>query len=161
MELSARETLVTQAGYEKLQEELAELVNVRRAEVAERIKTAREYGDISENAEYDDAKNEQARVEARIVQIEERLRTAKIVAEADNKSVGIGTKVTVVDKKTGDEEVYQIVGTPEADPLENKVSNESPVGKALFGKKKGDTVVVQIPAGKLTYEIKKLSAAKK
>lgn len=159
MEQIGRETLVTEAGYQKLKDELEHLVHVRRAEVAERIKVAREYGDISENAEYDDAKNEQARIEARIAQVEERLRTAVIVAEIDNKTVGIGNKVTVVDKKSGEEEVYTIVGSPEADPLEMKVSNESPVGKALMGHKKGDVVEVPVPSGKITYEIRKIGKA--
>lgn len=156
----SRETLVTQAGYDKLTEELEVLTTVRRAEVAERIKIAREYGDISENAEYDDAKNEQARVEQRIVQLEERIRTAQIVSDVDSKKVGIGTTVTVIDKKSGDEEKYTIVGSPEADPLENRVSNESPVGKALVGHKKGDIVEVAVPAGKIKYEIKRIAVAK-
>jgi transcription elongation factor GreA len=157
METIGRETLVTEEGYQKLKDELEYLTTTKREEVAERIKVAREYGDISENAEYDDAKNEQARVEARIVQVEERIRTAKIVTETDNKTVGIGNKVTVENKKTGDEEVYWIAGSSEADPLANRVSNESPVGKGLFGRKKGDTVDIAVPAGKLKYEIKKIA----
>ena len=159
MDVVGRETLVTEAGYAKLKEELDHLVNVRRAEVAERIKTAREYGDISENAEYDDAKNEQARIEARIVQVEEKLRTAVIVSETDNKTVGIGNKVTIVDADSGDEEVYIIVGSTEADPLEGKVSHESPVGKALMGRSKGDKVEIPVPAGVLHFEIKKIGKA--
>jgi transcription elongation factor GreA len=160
MDVVGRETLVTQAGYDKLKDELDELVNVKRAEVAERIKIAREYGDISENAEYDDAKNEQARIEARILQVEEKLRTAVIVSETDTKTVGIGNVVTVVDKDSGDEEVYTIVGSTEADPLEGKVSHESPVGKALMGHKKGDVVEIPVPSGVLHFEIKKIGAAK-
>ena len=159
MDVVGRETLVTEAGYAKLKEELDHLVNVRRAEVAERIKTFREYGDISENAEYDDAKNEQARIEARIVQVEEKLRTAVIVSETDNKTVGIGNKVTIVDADSGDEEVYIIVGSTEADPLEGKVSHESPVGKALMGRSKGDKVEIPVPAGVLHFEIKKIGKA--
>jgi transcription elongation factor GreA len=157
---TTRETLVTEAGHQKLQEELDHLITVKRVEVAERIKTAREYGDISENAEYDDAKNEQARIETRIIQIEEKLRTAKVIHDVDTKKVGIGVAVTVVDKKSGETEVYTIVGSTEADPLENRVSNESPVGKALFGHKKGDVVEVAVPAGKIKYEIQKISKAK-
>jgi transcription elongation factor GreA len=159
MEMTGRETLVTQAGLEKLQAEYAELVNVKRAEVAERIKVAREYGDISENAEYDDAKNEQARVEARIVQLEEKLRTAKVVEEIDTKSVGIGNKVTVQEKGRKTQEVFEIVGSTEADPLENRVSNESPFGQALMGKKKGDVAEVAAPKGTIKYEIIKIQKA--
>ncbi len=159
MELTGRETLVTQAGFDKLQQEYDQLVNVKRLEVAERIKVAREYGDISENAEYDDAKNEQARVEARIAQLEEKLRTAKVVEEIDTKSVGIGNKVTVQEKGRKSPEVFEIVGSTEADPLENKVSNESPFGKALMGKKKGDIAEVSAPKGTIKYEIIKIQRA--
>jgi transcription elongation factor GreA len=160
MEMTGRETLVTVEGHQKLKDELEHLVHTKRAEVAERIKVAREYGDISENAEYDDAKNEQARVESRIAQIEERLRTAVIITETDNKTVGIGNKVTIVDNDSGDEEHYIIVGSTEADPLEGKVSNESPVGKALMGHKKGDKVEIPVPSGVLHFEIKKIGLAK-
>jgi transcription elongation factor GreA len=154
--MTGRETLVTQAGFEKLREEYDHLVNTKRAEVAERIKVAREYGDISENAEYDDAKNEQARVETRIIQLEEALRTVKIVEEVDTKSVGIGNKVTVLEKGAKTPEVFVIVGSTEADPLEGKVSNESPLGAALMGQKKGAVVVVPAPKGSITYEIQKI-----
>jgi transcription elongation factor GreA len=156
MEQLGRETLVTQAGYDRLVAELEALTTSRRAEVAERIKTAREYGDVSENAEYDDAKNEQARVETRIITIEESLRTAKIIETVDTKSVGIGNKVTVKEKGAKSEEVYLIVGSTEADPLENRVSNESPFGKSLIGAKKGDVVQVAAPKGSITYEIVKI-----
>ncbi|MCW2949285.1 MAG: transcription elongation factor GreA [Thermoleophilia bacterium] len=156
MEQLGRETLVTQAGYDKLVTELEELTTTRRAEIAERIKTAREYGDISENAEYDDAKNEQARVESRIIQIEESLRTAKIIGEVDTKSVGIGNTVTVQEQGSSEQEIYTIVGSTEADPLENRVSNESPFGKSLIGSKKGDVVEVPAPKGSITYEIVKI-----
>jgi transcription elongation factor GreA len=154
---SARETLFTQEGFDALKAEYDNLVNVKRAEVAERIKIAREYGDISENAEYDDAKNEQARVETRIIQLEDRLRTARIVDEIDNKTVGIGNKVTVVEKGSKDQEIYTIVGPTEADPLGGKVSNESPFGKALMGQSKGATVEVPAPKGTITYEIVKIA----
>jgi len=156
MDGSVRETLVTQEGLDKLRVEHEHLVNVKRLEVAERIKTAREDGDISENAEYDDAKNEQARVETRIIQLEDKLRTAKVIADVDTKSVGIGNKVTVLEKGSKDPEVYTIVGSTEADPLEGKVSNESPFGKALMGAVKGDTVKVPAPKGSITYEIVKI-----
>jgi transcription elongation factor GreA len=154
--MDTRETLVTQAGFDKLQTEYDHLVNEKRAEIAERIKLAREYGDISENAEYDDAKNEQARVEARILQLEERLRTAVVIDEIDNKTVGIGNKVTVLEKGAKEQEVFTIVGSTEADPLENKISNESPFGAALMGMKKGDVVKYAAPKGTITYEIVKI-----
>ncbi|MBC7462195.1 MAG: transcription elongation factor GreA [Thermoleophilia bacterium] len=159
MEQLGRETLITQEGYDKLVVELEELTTTKRAEIAERIKTAREYGDVSENAEYDDAKNEQARAESRIIHIEESLRTAKIIGDVDTKTVGIGNKVTVKEKGAKSEEVYSIVGSTEADPLENRVSNESPFGKALLGSKKGDVVEVPAPKGSITYEILKIGKA--
>ncbi len=159
MEMTGRETLVTQAGLEKLREEYENLTKVKRVEVAERIKVAREYGDISENAEYDDAKNEQARVESRISQLEEKLRTIKVVEEVDNKTVGIGNKVTVQEKGRKTQEVFEIVGSTEADPLENKVSNESPFGQALMGLKKGEIAQVSAPKGTIKYEIIKIQKA--
>ena len=157
MDLSARETLVTPAGLEKLRAEYDHLIGAKRAEVAERIKAARQDGDVSENAEYDDAKNEQARVETRIIQIEDKLRTVKVIEEVDTKAVGIGSKVTIIEKGSKEEEVYELVGSTEADPLENRISNESPMGKALMGKPKGATIVVPAPKGQITYEITKIS----
>ncbi|MCW2956525.1 MAG: transcription elongation factor GreA [Thermoleophilia bacterium] len=154
--MTARETIVTKAGFEKLRDEHAHLINVKRLEIAERIKVAREYGDISENAEYDDAKNEQARVESRIIQLEDALRTIKIIEDVDTKEVGIGNKVTVLEKGSKTPEVFLLVGSTEADPLDNKVSNESPFGAALMGKKKGDKVVVPAPKGSIEYEIQKI-----
>jgi transcription elongation factor GreA len=155
-----RETLVTEDGYNNLKEELERLTTVRRAEVAERIKQARDYGDISENAEYDDAKNEQARLEARIVEIEEKLRNAKIVAEVDSKTVGIGTKVGVEEKKSGEKMSLTIVGASEADPLNDKVSYESPIGKALMDRKRGEEVEVSLPKGTVKYKITSIRVAK-
>ena len=157
MDLTGRETLVTPAGYDKLRAEHEHLITVKRAEVAERIKIAREYGDISENAEYDDAKNEQARVETRIIQLEDKLRNIKVIEDIDTKTVGIGNKVTVVEKGSKENEVFEIVGSTEADPLENRVSNESPFGKALMGQKKGAVVEVPAPKGSITYEIVKIA----
>lgn len=159
MDLTGRETLVTQAGLEKLRAEYEHLIGPKRAEVAERIKIAREYGDISENAEYDDAKNEQARVESRIVLLEDKLRTIKVVDEVDTKTVGIGNKVTVQEQGQKEPEVFEIVGSTEADPLENRVSNESPFGNALMGQKKGAIVQVPAPKGTITYEIIKIQKA--
>lgn len=157
MELSGRETLVTQAGYDALEAELHQLITVKRLEVAERIKNARDDGEITENAEYDDAKNEQARIESRIIFVEEKIRTAKVIAEVDTKSVGIGNKVTVQEKGAKEQEVFTIVGSTEADPLENRISNESPLGSALMGQAKGAKVVVPAPKGEVTYEIVKIA----
>ena len=131
----ARESLITPEGLEKLKEEIEYLSTDKRREVAERIKEAREFGDISENSEYDDAKNEQALLEQRIAQLEERLRRADgDRREAHrHRDVGVGSIVHVKDQKSGDSQKFQIVGSTEADPTEHKLSNESPIGKALLG----------------------------
>jgi transcription elongation factor GreA len=130
----SRQAVITPEGLEKLKEEIEQLSTEKRREVAERIKEAREFGDISENAEYDDAKNEQALLEQRIAQLEERLRRATVI-------------VHVKDQKTGDSQKFQIVGSTEADPREQKLSNESPIGKALIGHKRNDVVTVEVPRG--------------
>ena len=157
-EFMNEELLLTKEGYDKIVAELDELVSVKRAEVAERIKEAISYGDISENAEYDSAKNEQAELEERIRQLEEMLRKAKIVQEEDVKGdkVNIGLKVTVKDIDTGDKEVFSIVGATESDPFNGKISTESSVGKALIGKKKGETVAIEVPDGIINYKIMKI-----
>lgn len=157
-EFMNEELLLTQEGYDKIVAEYDELVSVKRAEVAERIKEAISYGDISENAEYDSAKNEQAELEERIRQLEEMLRKAKIVQEEDVKGdkVNIGLKVTVKDIDTGDKEVFSIVGATESDPFNGKISTESSVGKALIGKKKGETVSIEVPDGIINYKIMKI-----
>ena len=157
-EFMNEELLLTQEGYDHIVAEYDELVSVRRAEVAERIKEAISYGDISENAEYDSAKNEQAELEERIHQLEEMLRKAKIVQEEDVKGdkVNIGLKVTVKDIDTGDKEVFSIVGATESDPFNGKISTESSVGKALIGKKKGETVAIEVPDGIINYKIMKI-----
>ena len=144
-----RETLITPEGLEKLKEELEDLQTVRRREIAERIKEAREFGDISENSEYDDAKNEQALLEQLIAQLEERLRRASVVDEKqiDTEKVGVGVLVHVKDQKSGDSRKFHIVGPTEANPAEQKLSHESPVGKALLGHKRGDVVTVDVPRG--------------
>lgn len=149
------EMLLTQEGYDKIVAEHEELVSVKRAEVAERIKEAISYGDISENAEYDSAKNEQAELEERIHKLETMMQKAKIVQEEDVKGdvVNVGLKVKVKNTESGRETNFSIVGTTESDPFEGKISNESPVGKALIGHKIGDVVVVEIPDGTITYEI--------
>jgi transcription elongation factor GreA len=145
----ARESLITPEGLQKLKEELEHLSTVKRREVAERIKEAREFGDIQENAEYDDAKNEQAMLEQRIAQLEERLRRATVVDEkdVDPDVVSVGVKVHVKDQKSGDSRKFQIVGSAEVDPTQDKLSNESPIGSALIGHKKGDVVTVEVPRG--------------
>ena len=157
-EITNEELLLTQEGYDNIVAEYDELVSVKRAEVAERIKEAISYGDISENAEYDSAKNEQAELEERIHTLEEMLRKAKIVQEEDVKGdkVNIGLKVTVKDIDTGDKEVFSIVGATESDPFNGKISTESSVGKALIGRKKGETVAIEVPDGIINYKIMKI-----
>ena len=137
-------------GLDKLKDEIEHLSTVKRREVAERIKEAREFGDISENSEYDDAKNEQAMLEARIASLEDKLRSASVIdaSELDSNVVRVGSLVSVKDEGSGKSLKYTIVGSTEANPSENRLSNESPVGKALLGRKKGDTVKVQLPNGK-------------
>jgi transcription elongation factor GreA len=158
----ARESLITPEGLEKLTAEVEELRTVRRREVAERIKEAREFGDISENSEYDDAKNEQAMLEQRIAQIEERLRRAIVVDkdQLDTGVVSVGVKVHVKDQKTGDSRKFQLVGSAEANPAEEKLSHESPIGKALMGRKRGEVVKVEVPRGDAReLKITKIEAA--
>jgi transcription elongation factor GreA len=158
----AREALITQEGLDKLKSEIEHLSTVKRREVAERIREAREFGDISENSEYDDAKNEQALLEQRIAQLEERLRRANVVDEKalDTDTVSVGVRVHVKDQKSGESRKYQIVGVVEADPAEQKLSNESPIGKALIGHKRGDVVTIDVPRGpKKKLKITKIEAA--
>ena len=156
-----KEVILTPEGYKKLQEEIEYLSNDKRREVAERIRIAREFGDITENAEYDDAKNEQALLEHRIATLEERLKAARVVTKKEIKSgeVSIGTKVRLRDVKANKTVEYHIVGSAEADPTENKLSNESPVGKAIIGHKKGETVEVVAPRGSMKYKILEIKAA--
>lgn len=157
------QTLVTKEGLKKLKEELGLLKTVRRKEVAQRLKEAISYGDLSENSEYEEAKNEQAFVEGRIIELEQKIKNAKIISEKKvtlkrGKEIDIGSTVTVRNKTERDDpEMYTIVGSTEADPLEHKISNESPIGRAIIGKKKGDVVNVEAPAGKFRYEILKVS----
>ena len=145
----ARDVILTPEGLEKLKDELEELQTNRRREVAERIKEAREFGDISENSEYDDAKNEQMMLEQRIAQLEERLRSAQVIdaKELSTDTVQVGSVVSVKDEKTGKSQKFTIVGSAEANPAESKLSNESPVGRALIGHKRNDVVSVQVPRG--------------
>jgi len=151
------EVFLTREGMEKLEAELQHLKSVRRKEVADRIKEAREYGDIVENSEYDDAKNEQAFVEGRIKDLEKLLRNVQIISEeegdAGNNEVKIGSTVELKDLESGEKFTYTLVGSAEADPSENKISNESPVGSAILGRKAGEKVEVEVPAGIIEYEI--------
>ncbi|OZB90228.1 transcription elongation factor GreA [Paenibacillus sp. XY044] len=153
--MSDKEVILTQDGLKKLEDELENLKSVKRREVAERIKVAIGYGDISENSEYEDAKNEQAFIEGRIITLEKLLRNARIINndEINTDVVGVGATVTVQDLEFGDTMEYTIVGTAESDPLNNKISNESPVGKAIIGKQKGTVVDVNVPAGVIQYKI--------
>jgi len=156
-----KEVILTKEGYEKLKREIDYLRDEKRREVAERIRVAREFGDIAENAEYDDAKNEQMMLEHRIAQLEERLLSARVIdkREISKDAVSIGSRVKLRDvaaKKTFE---YHIVGSAEANPAESKLSNESPVGKAIIGKKKGETVEVATPRGSLKYKILEINAA--
>ena len=151
----SNKTVVSTEGMRKLEEQLQYLTTTRRAEVAEQISVARGFGDLSENAEYDEAKNEQSRLEAQIIDLENTIRTAIIIDEANVSTdrVNIGTVVRVYDKELKEETEYAIVGARESDPMNNKISNESPVGAALLGKKKGQVVKVQAPAGLIELKI--------
>ena len=156
-----KEVILTPEGYEKLKREIEELSTTRRREVAERIRIAREFGDIAENAEYDDAKNEQMLLEHRIATLEERLASARVVnkKEIPTGVVAVGTKVRLRDVAAGETIEYHIVGSAEANPAEHKLSNESPVGKAIMGRKKGETVEVAAPRGSLKFKIMDIKAA--
>jgi transcription elongation factor GreA len=156
-----KEVILTPEGYEKLKKEIDFLQNDKRREVADRIRIAREFGDIAENAEYDDAKNEQAMVEHKIAQLEERLLSARVITkkEISKDTVSVGAKVTLRDMATRKDVEYRIVGSAEANPAENKLSNESPVGKAIIGHKKGEVVEVAAPRGALKFKILEIKAA--
>src|SRR6201987_2364718 len=156
-----KDVILTPEGYEKLKQEIEYLSNDKRREVADRIRTAREFGDIAENAEYDDAKNEQALLEHRIATLEERLRNARVITKKDvaKDVVSIGSKVKLRDISAKQTVEYRIVGSAEANPAENKLSNESPVGKAIIGKKKGETVEVAAPRGSMKFKIREIKAA--
>ncbi|AXB81579.1 transcription elongation factor GreA [Megasphaera hexanoica] len=155
----ANETLITQEGLQKLKDELNELKSVRRIKVSKRIQEAIALGDLSENSEYDDAKNEQALVEGHIAELEAKIRTAKIIEETEDSSakVRLGSKVILEDVETGDRFDYTVVGTAEADPFNNRISNESPVGSAILGQRISASnpavVTVKAPAGELKYRI--------
>jgi transcription elongation factor GreA len=156
-----KEVILTPEGYEKLRKEIDHLRGDKRREVAERIRVAREFGDIAENAEYDDAKNEQAMLEHKIAQLEDRLLTARVITkkEISKDSVSIGSRVRLRDVAAKQTFEYHIVGSAEANPAENKLSNESPVGKAIMGHKKGETVEVSAPRGSFKFKILDIKAA--
>jgi transcription elongation factor GreA len=156
-----KEVILTPEGHEKLKEEIEYLSTAKRREVAERIKQAREFGDIAENSEYDDAKNEQAMLEHRIALLEERLKDARVIDSGDVTTdvVSVGTIVRLRDIDAKETIEYTIVGSAEADPAEYRLSNESPVGRAILGRKKGETVEVTAPRGSLKYKIMDIKAA--
>jgi transcription elongation factor GreA len=156
-----KEIILTKEGYQTLKKEIEDLSTRRRREVAERIKIAREFGDIAENAEYDAAKNEQAMLEARIAKLEERLAAARVIEKRDISKdvVSVGSTVRLRDVDAKQTVEYRIVGSAEANPAELKLSNESPVGKAIIGHKKGETVEVTTPRGSMKYKILEIKAA--
>ena len=153
--MDEQEVILTQEGYDKLEEELNHLKTVKRTEIAERIKVARGFGDLSENAEYDEAKSAQSENEAQIAELETKLRNAKVIdaKEIDTKTVQIGNLVKVHDLEFDEDVEYTIVGSTEVNLKDNKISNESPMGKALLGKKKGDIVDVEAPEGTIKFKV--------
>ncbi len=156
-----KEVILTAEGYEKLKEEIELLRTDKRREIAERIRVAREFGDIAENAEYDDAKNEQAMLEHKIMLLEERLLHTRVIdaGDVDTSVVSIGSKVRLKDMDANETVEYHIVGSAEANPAEHKLSNESPVGRAIIGRKKGEVVEVTAPRGALKFKILDIKAA--
>lgn len=153
--MARKEVILTEEGLKQLTDELNHLSNDKREEVADRIRAAREFGDITENSEYDDAKNEQALLEHRISTLQEKLRRARVIkdSEIDTDSVSVGSTVKLKDKNGGKTHEYTLVGSAEADPTKARLSNESPVGQAIMGKRVGDVVTVPAPVGSLKYEI--------
>lgn len=151
----AEEVILTKEGKEELEKRLEYLKVTKRAEITERIKTAREFGDLSENAEYDAAKNEQAMVEGEILEIENKLKHAVIINSTGKKgTVSLGNKVEFINEDTGETFLYEIVGTTEADVEQGRISNESPIGNALLGRKANDSIKVQVPSGVISIKIK-------
>ena len=157
--MSEQEVILTREGLKQLEDELENLRTVKRAEVKERLKEAIALGDLSENSEYDDAKNEQAFMEGRILELEKMIRNAKVIDEDAHQegTVTVGSLVKVKDVEFDEINEYRLVGTVEADPMNNRISNESPVGRALLGRKKGEIVDVEVPAGIIKYEILEVS----
>jgi transcription elongation factor GreA len=157
--VAEKKVVLTYEGLKKREEELEELKTVKRKEVAEKIKEARGQGDLSENAEYDAAKDEQAEIEARIATLEKMLKNAEVIDAEDVKGdvITIGSRVLVYDKDFEEETEYSIVGSAEADPMENLISNESPVGRGLLGHKVGETVQIEVPDGVIKFEIRAIN----
>ncbi len=155
-----REVILTEEGHQKLKDEIEHLTTTKRREVAERIKEAREFGDISENSEYDDAKNEQAAIEYRIQVLEQKLRNARVVdkSEVSTDAISVGSVVSLREKGKRKSIDYEIVGAAESDPRKGKLSNESPIGKALMGHKEGDMVTIPAPRGPIEYKVVKIAA---
>jgi len=154
-----KETYVTEEGKKKLEEELEQLISVKRGEIAQRLKEAIAMGDLSENSEYDDAKNEQSRVEGRIKELEQQIRTAKVIKtkkRGKKTRVEIGCTVTLVDMADDSEQEFMIVGSTETDPFSGKISDESPVGSAVMGARQGDEVEVETPSGVVKYMVKNI-----
>ena len=154
----AKQIVVTESSYQKLKEELDYLKNVKRKEAAENVGIARSFGDLSENSEYDEAKNEQAKIEAQISELEETISHAKVISdhEIQTDMVNVGISVTVYDMEYDEEVEYQIVSSREVDPLENKISDQSPIGKALIGTKVGDIISVEVPDGVAKFKVMKI-----
>lgn len=151
--MANKEVLLTKEGLQKLVDELEYAKTTERKEVVEALALARSFGDLSENAEYDAAKNAQSELEGRIRDLEYRIKNAKVIDQVDNGEVNLGSTVVLEDMETGEKETYTLVGTTEADPFENRISNESPVGRAILGKGEGTIVEVPTPEGVLKYEI--------
>ncbi len=154
----AKEIMLTAQGLKELQEELDFLKTEKRTEIAEKIKVALSFGDLSENSEYDEAKNDQAKLEARIAEVESMLKNAKVVEEnqIDKTVINIGTKFELLDVELKETMTYQLVSSAESDPLNGKLADDSPVGKAVFGHKSGETVIAETPNGELKFKIKKI-----
>ncbi len=159
--INTKQTVISAEGLKKMEEQLQFLTTVRRAEIAEQIAVARGFGDLSENAEYDEAKNEQSKLESQIIDLENTIRTAVILEESDIKTdrVNIGTTVRVFDHELDEEVDYTIVGARESDPMNNRISNESPIGAALLGHKRNELVKVQTPGGELKLKVLRIRKA--
>lgn len=157
--MNGKELIITQDGFDSIKKELEHLKTVKRHEVADRIKTAREFGDLSENAEYDEAKNEQGFVEGRISELEHKIKIAVVIDDRDihTEDVGVGSVVKVKNSAMDFEAEYKIVGSAESDPLNGRISNESPIGSALLGAKVGDAVKIQTPEGEAVYQVLEIS----
>jgi transcription elongation factor GreA len=152
----AKQIVVTESSFKKLQEELDYLKNVKRKEAAENVGIARSFGDLSENSEYDEAKNEQAKIEAQIADLEETIATARVIGDHEIQTdvVSVGVSVLIYDFEFEEEVEYTLVSSREVDPLNNKISDQSPIGKALIGAKVGDTITVEVPDGTAKFEIR-------